>query len=411
MLGFSSKKDYERMNSYFKEFMSYIQLKQSRLAISNAKGNSSLDVILNEWDKYAIVMEERSQQDMKVAGEIILTLDKLEQGDFSFTVASTSPNPIMKTLGATINKAINSMNVNMTELKNTLVSYTENDYRSKIDINPRLTGEMLEIMQCVSVLGNTLGKNAKVSLENGEVLQTSSTTMSESIKEFSNKANEQAASLEEIAASIEEITATARSNAENSVKMAELGQIVKNSVNNGQNLASQTTNAMDEINNEVLAINEAITVIDQIAFQTNILSLNAAVEAATAGEAGKGFAVVAQEVRNLASRSAEAAKEIKNLVQNATTKASNGKQISDEMIKGYEDLNVHITQTIGIIDSVSMSSKEQISGIEQINNTISSLDRATQENVSEMNNISSLTNETLTIAHSLVSDAKMKKFN
>ena len=411
MLGFSSKKDYERMNSYFKEFMSYIQLKQSRLAISNAKGNSSLDVILNEWDKYAIVMEERSQQDMKVAGEIILTLDKLEQGDFSFTVASTSPNPIMKTLGATINKAINSMNVNMTELKNTLVSYTENDYRSKIDINPRLTGEMLEIMQCVSVLGNTLGQNAKVSLENGEVLQTSSTTMSESIKEFSNKANEQAASLEEIAASIEEITATARSNAENSVKMAELGQIVKNSVNNGQNLASQTTNAMDEINNEVLAINEAITVIDQIAFQTNILSLNAAVEAATAGEAGKGFAVVAQEVRNLASRSAEAAKEIKNLVQNATTKASNGKQISDEMIKGYEDLNVHITQTIGIIDSVSMSSKEQISGIEQINNTISSLDRATQENVSEMNNISSLTNETLTIAHSLVSDAKMKKFN
>ena len=411
MLGFSSKKDYERMNSYFKEFMSYIQLKQSRLAISNAKGNSSLDVILNEWDKYAIVMEERSQQDMKVAGEIILTLDKLEQGDFSFTVASTSPNPIMKTLGATINKAINSMNVNMTELKNTLVSYTENDYRSKIDINPRLTGEMLEIMQCVSVLGNTLGQNAKVSLENGEVLQTSSTTMSESIKEFSNKANEQAASLEEIAASIEEITATARSNAENSVKMAELGQIVKNSVNNGQNLASQTTNAMDEINNEVLAINEAITVIDQIAFQTNILSLNAAVEAATAGEAGKGFAVVAQEVRNLASRSAEAAKEIKNLVQNATTKASNGKQISDEMIKGYEDLNVHITQTIGIIDSVSMSSKEQISGIEQINNTISSLDRATQENVSEMNNISSLTNETLTIAHSLVSDAKIKKFN
>lgn len=235
--------------------------------------------------------------------------------------------------------------------------------------------------------------------------------MNESIKEFSNKANEQAASLEEIAASIEEITSTARSNAENSVKMAELGQIVKNSVNNGQNLASQTTNSMDEINNEVLAINEAITVIDQIAFQTNILSLNAAVEAATAGEAGKGFAVVAQEVRNLASRSAEAAKEIKNLVQNATTKASNGKQISDEMIKGYEDLNVHITQTIEIIDSVSMSSKEQISGIEQINNTISSLDRATQENVSEMNNISSLTNETLTIAHSLVSDAKIKKFN
>ena len=119
MLGFSSKKDYERMNSYFKEFMSYIQLKQSRLAISNAKGNSSLDVILNEWDKYAIAMEERSQQDRKVAAEIILTLDKLEHGDFSFTVAPTSPTAIMTPLGATINNALNSMNVNMTESTNT----------------------------------------------------------------------------------------------------------------------------------------------------------------------------------------------------------------------------------------------------------------------------------------------------
>ncbi|GKT31681.1 hypothetical protein ADUPG1_002087, partial [Aduncisulcus paluster] len=95
--------------------------------------------------------------------------------------------------------------------------------------------------------------------------------------------------------------------------MATYAQTVTSSVSSGEALASQTTLAMDEINTEVTSINEAITVIDQIAFQTNILSLNAAVEAATAGEAGKGFAVVAQEVRNLASRSAEAANEIKKL--------------------------------------------------------------------------------------------------
>ena len=107
-------------------------------------------------------------------------------------------------------------------------------------------------------------------------------------------------------------------------------------------------------------------VIDQIAFQTNILSLNAAVEAATAGEAGKGFAVVAQEVRNLASRSAEAANEIKALVGTATQKANDGKKISDEMIKGYEELNENITQTISLINDVEAASKEQQTGIEQI---------------------------------------------
>lgn len=107
--------------------------------------------------------------------------------------------------------------------------------------------------------------------------------------------------------------------------MSKYAESLNGSALEGEKLASQTTKERDEINQEVSSINEAITIIDQIAFQTNILSLNAAVEAATAGEAGKGFAVVAQEVRNLANRSADAVNEIKNLVENATSKANNGK--------------------------------------------------------------------------------------
>ena len=117
--------------------------------------------------------------------------------------------------------------------------------------------------------------------------------------------------------------------------MTQHAKEVTDSVKEGEELASKTSLAMDEINEQVNAINDAITVIDQIAFQTNILSLNAAVEAATAGEAGRGFAVVAQEVRNLASRSAEAAKEIKDLVENANIKANEGKEIADVMIGGF----------------------------------------------------------------------------
>src|SRR5574344_729166 len=128
--------------------------------------------------------------------------------------------------------------------------------------------------------------------------------------------------------------------------MSKLASNVTNSVTKGETLANQTTESMNEIDKEVNSINEAITVIDQIAFQTNILSLNAAVEAATAGEAGKGFAVVAQEVRNLATRSSEAAKEIKELVENATKKADLGKKISEDMIIGYKTLNEDIIKTI-----------------------------------------------------------------
>jgi len=139
-------------------------------------------------------------------------------------------------------------------------------------------------------------------------------------------------------------------------------------------------NAMDEINEKVTSINEAISMIDQIAFQTNILSLNAAVEAATAGEAGKGFAVVAQEVRNLAARSAEAAKEIKNIVETATVKADMGKEISKNMLAGYQDLNQNIAKTIELISSVNSASKEQQTGIEQINDAVTQLDQQTQRN-------------------------------
>jgi len=168
---------------------------------------------------------------------------------------------------------------------------------------------------------------------------------------------------------------------------------------------------MDDINDEVTDISDAISVIDQIAFQTNILSLNAAVEAATAGEAGKGFAVVAQEVRNLASRSAEAANEIKTLVTNATTKANAGKKISAEMINGYTHLNTSIKQTIDLISDIETASKEQQLGIEQINDAVSHLDQQTQQNANVASATKTIAVQTQQIAEDIVNDANEKEFD
>jgi methyl-accepting chemotaxis protein len=167
---------------------------------------------------------------------------------------------------------------------------------------------------------------------------------------------------------------------------------------------------MIEIDTEVNAINEAITVIDQISFQTNILSLNAAVEAATAGEAGKGFAVVAQEVRNLASRSAEAANEIKLLVENATKKANTGKKIADEMIHGYQDVNNNINKTLELINDVETASKEQQIGIEQINDTVNQLDKQTQQNANVASQTRDVALQTQNIANQVVQSADDKEF-
>ena len=240
-------------------------------------------------------------------------------------------------------------------------------------------------------------------------LSESSNILLSNVNELNLSSNKAATSLEETAAALEEITGITKNNTQNAIKMANLSKDVKNSVALGEELANKTASSMDEINSEVKSINEAISIIDQIAFQTNILSLNAAVEAATAGEAGKGFAVVAQEVRNLASRSAEAAKEIKNLVENATHKTDQGKKISDEMINGYHNLNNLITETINIIQNVSIASNEQLKGIEQINSAVTILDKTTQENAAEANNVSAIADQTLKMAQVLVEDAKTKK--
>jgi len=284
------------------------------------------------------------------------------------------------------------------------------NYFQKLDFTHRIEGNLGEVSVGLNNLADIINDMLSENKANGLTLDESSDVLLKNVDLLNANSNAAAAALEETAAALEEVTSNISSNTNNIVKMAGFASSLTTSSNEGKELASQTTVAMNEIDEEVNAISEAISVIDQIAFQTNILSLNAAVEAATAGEAGKGFAVVAQEVRNLASRSAEAANEIKTLVESASTKANEGKNISTQMIEGYETLNEHINQTITIIEDVSHASKEQMTGIEQINDTVTMLDRVTQENASEANNVANIASEVREMANDLVADAQSKKF-
>ncbi|MBF7064958.1 methyl-accepting chemotaxis protein [Aliarcobacter butzleri] len=399
----------DRIKIYIDDLMDFVFFRTNHIRRAEYIKNDDIGQILKELNKYVEKFDVMRKDDMHVLGEVVIALDKVSQGIYTSQIHADSNNFMIHTLKRVVNQMLATTNKNMEELVKIVGEYSQDDYRSQMDIDPILKGKMLLTMQRINHLGKELNENAKNNLQNGHLLEKNSTTMNKSVESLAAKANEQAASLEQTAAALEEITSITKNNTQNASKMANLSNDVKNSVILGEKLANQTNLSMDEINTQVTAINEAISVIDQIAFQTNILSLNAAVEAATAGEAGKGFAVVAQEVRNLASRSAEAAREIKDLVENATSKANQGKRISDEMSKGYDNLNKLISETIDIIKDVSVASNEQLQGIEQINDAISMLDRVTQENAHEATKVANIANETLQMAQVLVQNAKTKK--
>ena len=411
MFGAVSNRDLEEIDKYFQQLIEFLSYEKSEFEYVESTGNKKVDDMFKNWNQQIKKFDKRTKDDMRVLGEIVLTADKVEQGIYKCRIKGDSDNPTISTLRNTLNKMLISIDDATSRISKVVTSYTNDDFTDYIKVVDNYKDDMKLLMESINLLGKELGNSAKNNFQNGETLENSASTMTNSMNNLAEKANEQAASLEETAAALEEITSITRNNTQNATKMATLGQVVKKSVLSGEELASKTASSMDEINEKVKAINEAITVIDQIAFQTNILSLNAAVEAATAGEAGKGFAVVAQEVRNLANRSAEAAKEIKNLVEEANIKTNDGKLISSDMIEGYKELNKNISETINIIEDVSAASKEQMLGIEQINQTVNMLDRVTQENAFESNQIKEISQSVSTLAYELLTDAKSKKFN
>ena len=392
-------------------FFRYINKEEKEVGYIDGYSNDEIGELVASVNKNIDATVAGVEQDAKVIEEAKEVCKQASLGIFDVKIKSIAHSPELNELKDLVNNLISATGYNVERIFNVLTSYENNDYIDRINSTGKTTGIMKDVFNKVDLLGNSLSNNAKENLMNGKKLKNDAHNLNDAVAQIQSYLDNQSKNLDNAVDELGQITQAITDTTNNSISMAEYAKNVTSSVQIGEKLANQTSTEMDEIVEQVNSINEAITIIDQIAFQTNILSLNAAVEAATAGEAGKGFAVVAQEVRNLANRSADAAKDIKNLVESATLKATEGKVISDKMKDGYNSLNEHISATINLIDEVAKASKNQQGSIEHINASINDIQEHTKQSRQMTQDAALIATETDNLASKIVEEASTKKFN
>ncbi|MDC8758860.1 methyl-accepting chemotaxis protein [Janthinobacterium fluminis] len=237
-----------------------------------------------------------------------------------------------------------------------------------------------ELMQALKDMNGSLQDLVGRVRSGTDTIATASSEIAAGNQDLSSRTEEQASSLEETASSMEELTSTVKQNADNARQANTLAASASGIALKGGNVVGQVVGTMASINESSKKIVDIIAVIDGIAFQTNILALNAAVEAARAGEQGRGFAVVATEVRNLAQRSAAAAKDIKTLIGDSVEKVAAGSRLVNEAGSTMDEIVASITRVTDIMSEITAASQEQSAGIEQVNQAIAQMDQVTQQN-------------------------------
>ncbi len=323
-----------------------------------------------EWQDITQQLNAEKQVDDLINGAIAGKLDvRIETNSFK---------GFMKTLSDGINQLMDAVVAPINEVKRVIERLAEGDISQTMEGD--FQGVFAELRDATNTsMTNLLNMVTQIN-NSASSISTGANEIAKGNMDLSQRTEEQASSLEETASSMEEMTSTVKQNADNARQANQLASAGREQAEQGGEVVGKAVSAMLEINNSSKKIAAIISVIDEIAFQTNLLALNAAVEAARAGEQGRGFAVVAGEVRNLAQRSAGAAKEIKELIEDSVARVEEGSELVDQSGKALEEIVTAVKKVSDIIAEIAAASQEQSSGIEQVNSAISQMDEVTQQN-------------------------------
>ena len=390
-------------------FFKYLSKESDDVELMNESSTNEFGKMSKIINENIIKIKDGIQKDKETVEDVLSVVSKINKGYLNVFVEKVPNNPQLNSLCEAFNLMINELRLNIELISVVLKEFSSYKFINKVEIRNQ-EGEIAEFIENINFLTEEISQVLKQSLLRGITLDSASNQLIEYINTLNDSTKDTTISLDKTNNSLKHITDIIIESNENISELSKYANELNISAQQGQKLALNTSNSMDEITNQVNLINEAIMIIDQIAFQTNILSLNAAVEAATAGETGRGFAVVAGEVRNLASRSADAAKEIKQLVENATNKANEGKSISGIMIKGYGELLENINKSTIMIETITSSSAKQEKGIVEVNSIINDLDSQTKFNSSIMDQTYDIAIQTDKIAKNIFNEANNKNF-
>ncbi|OEF08448.1 aerotaxis transducer Aer2 [Vibrio genomosp. F10] len=319
-------------------------------------------------------------------------------GDLNDRIDTSVYSGFMKELGDGVNSLLDTLVTPLGECIQVMSGVADGNLNSSMSND--FDGEFGRLANAVNTsIVNLRNMTEKITTSSARVA-TASSEIAEGNDDLSQRVESQAANLEQTAASMEQMTATVRQNADNAKGANELADDAARKASKGGDVVGQAVTAMSGINNASKKIADIIGVIDEIAFQTNLLALNAAVEAARAGEQGRGFAVVAGEVRNLAQRSAAAAKEIKGLINDSVEKVDEGSRLVDESGETLKEIVDAVAKVTELIAQIAASSIEQSTGIDEINRAVATMDEMTQQNAS-------LVEETSAASQSLKDEGKV----
>jgi methyl-accepting chemotaxis protein len=265
------------------------------------------------------------------------------------------------------------------------------------DLTARVTGEFhgdhAKIKNAVNLAAETLDKSLQQVVVGADQIASAAGQIGTGAQSLAQGTSQQASRLEEVSSSLQEMNAMIRQNAANAKEARGIAEVTKRSAGNGAHNMERISSAMDLIKRSSDDTAKIIKTIDEIAFQTNLLALNAAVEAARAGEAGKGFAVVAEEVRNLAMRSAEAAKNTATMIEGSVKNAQNGVSINQEVTKNLEEINQNAKRVSEVMAEIAAASDQQSQGVDQVNSAMEQINQLTQQNAANSEESASASEE------------------